>query len=117
MRLAPQTLSPTTNFVTAYRMTLGSRKARETGLVLRDGTRRDFLIVPTKSYIMLLTIEESMHSLSYRNCSTTIYRHGNIYFGEVTGLPSSPTWYTTSLESAEKSFHSVVDSYFSPSDN
>ena len=110
MKLQPQTMSVNGVVPTAYRLTLGSRKAREVGLLNKTGQGKDFLIVPTKSYIMLLTVENTGDSLSYRNCSTTIFQHGNIFFGEVAELPSKPTWYATTIETAEKSFHALVDS-------
>ena len=111
MKLAPQTRSKNKRTITAWRMTLGCRMARQSGLLSESGEPLDFLLINTSNGLLILTKDEFVQTIDYNGITSDVYRHNNIYFGEITSLPFSPTWYATSLDKAEQAFRKTADLY------
>ena len=109
MKLAPQTKSKTKNSITAWKLVLGSKKARQSGLVSESGEPIEFLLINTSNGILIATKDEFVQTLEYGAFKSDMYKHNNIFFGEIDSLPSSPTWYATSLDKAEQAFRKTVD--------
>lgn len=110
MKLTPQHISPNGRTITAYRIVLGSRKARQCGLIDSQNKPKDFLFLHTANGILIATKDEYFQCFEHNGHTSDAYRHGNLIFGEIPSLPSSPTWFTTSADKAEQSFRKAVDS-------
>ena len=97
------------NSITAYRIVIGSKRAKELGLAEENG--HTIVPIKTQNGILLIPVHNSHGTLSYKDCSTTIFSYQDrIFFGEISGLPSTLTWHSKSIQSAEEAFHSTVDS-------
>ena len=96
---------------TAYRIIIGSRKARQLGLLTDTADGREIIMLKTKSGILLRPIDELADILIYKNFSTKVYSSGDIFCGEVEGTSELVTWYTSSADKIADTFHKAVDEY------
>ena len=109
MKLAPQGVAKNKKSIGSWRITFGARKARQIGLLDQKNNPVEFLLLSTSNGILITTKDEFVQTIEYEGVTSDVYKHNNLLFGEVTSLPSSPTWYATSLDKAEQAFRKLVD--------
>ena len=110
MKLTPQHITKNKRSITAWRLVLGSRKARQSGLLDEHNKPKDFVLLPTANGVLLATKDEYIQDFEHRQIVAEVYRHNSLIFGEIPSLPNCPTYFATSLEKAEQSFRKTVDS-------
>ena len=104
------------NSTTAYRIIIGSKRAKELGLVDENGNGRALVPMKMQSGVLFIPVHKTHNVLTYKDCSTLICSYEDrVFFGEINGLPTTQTWHTKSLDSAEEAFKSAIDSALSPS--
>ena len=114
MKFTPNRISDTKRSVTSYRLIFGSGRMKKLGLIDQTGKPKEIIPVITKTNIVLLPIDEKLDKLTFDGYTTTICKHGSIFFGEIENVHGTPTWYTTSEASIEQAFHKAVSDILLP---
>ena len=110
MRVEPQTKRD--NIVTAYRISFGSRRAKQLGLIDKNGHGKQIILLKTKSGLVLRPIDSIEGALVYKNHLTRVCLSDNIHCGEVDNMPELVTWYASSPDKIEEAFHKAVDNFY-----
>ena len=110
MKLTPQHITKTRRSITAWRIVLGSKKARQSGLLDEHNKPKDFVLLPTANGVLLATKDEYIQAFEHRQIVADVYRHTSLFFGEIPSIYNTPTFFATSLEKAEQAFRKTVDS-------
>lgn len=109
MHLTPQHTISGKNRVTAWRAVFGNKRAQSLGLLDKDGNPIEFIPVSSSNGILLLPKTEKIQRFEHDSLSADVYRHNNIFFGEISSVQGSPSFWGTTIEKAQQSFSTLAE--------
>ena len=95
--------------ISSYRLVLGCDQAKALGFVDEQGNGMQIIPVRTQNGVLLIPAANPVNMLEYNGLTTTVYKYGSVFCGEIADGRKYSSWYTLTENKIESCFHSAAD--------